>query len=96
MNKLDRPIRKFNPGTFQSDEEVIEQFAVRERELDMVLEVLRGNINSPSCQDVLVVASRGRGKTMLLARVAAELNTDDELCRCSFAGSVYGRKSRGI
>ena len=82
MNKLDRPIRKFNPGTFQSDEEVIEQFAVRERELDMVLEVLRGNINSPSCQDVLVVASRGRGKTMLLARVAAELNTDDELCRC--------------
>ena len=82
MNKLDRPIRKFNPGTFQSDEEVIEQFAVRERELDMVLEVLRGNINSPSCQDVLVVAPRGRGKTMLLARVAAELNTDDELCRC--------------
>ena len=27
----------------------------------------------------LVVAPRGRGKTMLLARVAAELNTDDEL-----------------
>ena len=79
MNKSDRPIRKFNPGTFQSDEEVIEQFAVRKRELDTVLEVLRGNINSPSCQDVLVVASRGRGKTMLLARVAAELNTDEGL-----------------
>ena len=79
MNKSDRPIRKFNPGTFQSDEEVIEQFAVRERELDMVLEVLRGNIGSPSCQDVLVVAPRGRGKTMLLARVAAELNTDEGL-----------------
>ena len=79
MNKSDRPIRKFNPGTFQSDEEVIEQFVVREHELDIVLEVLRGNIDSPSCQHVLVVAPRGRGKTMLLARVAAELNTDDEL-----------------
>ena len=79
MNRSDRPIRKFNPGIFQSDEEVIEQFVVREHELDIVLEVLRGNIDSPSCQHVLVVAPRGRGKTMLLARVAAELNTDDEL-----------------
>ena len=79
MNKSDRPIRKFSPGTFQSDEEVIEQFVVRKHELDIVLEVLRGNIDSPSCQHVLVVAPRGRGKTMLLARVAAEVNTDDEL-----------------
>ncbi len=82
MNNSDRPIRKFNPGTFQSDEEVIEQFAVRERELDTVLGVLRGNIGSLSCQHVLMVAPRGRGKTMLLARVSAELNADDELSRC--------------
>ena len=74
-----RPIRKFNPGTFQSDEEVIGQFVVRNRELDIVLEVLRGNIDSPSCQHILVVAPRGRGKTMLLARAAAELRTDDIL-----------------
>ncbi|MXY84304.1 MAG: ATP-binding protein [Gemmatimonadetes bacterium] len=79
MNKSDLPIRKFNPGTFQSDEEVIEQFVVRKHELDIVLEVLRGNIDSPSCQHVLVVAPRGRGKTMLLTRVAAELNTNHEL-----------------
>ena len=79
MNKSDRPIRKFSPGTFQSDKEVIEQFVVRKREFDIVLEVLRGNIDSPSCQHVLVVAPRGRGKTMLLARVAAEVNTDCEL-----------------
>ena len=79
MNKSDRPIRKFNPGTFQSDEEVIEQFVVRKRELDIALEILRGNIDSPSCQHVVVVAPRGRGKTMLLARVAAELRTDHEL-----------------
>ena len=79
MNKSDQPVRKFNPGTFQSDEEVREQFVVRKHELDIVLEVLRGNIDSPSCQHVLVVAPRGRGKTMLLARVAAELNTNHEL-----------------
>ena len=90
MNKSNQRIRKFNPGTFQSDEEVIEQFEVRKCELDIVLEVLRGNIDSPSCQHVLVVAPRGRGKTMLLARIAAELNPqiaadlkiDDKLSEC--------------
>ena len=75
------PIRKFNPGTFQSDGSVIEQFVVREGELAAVCEVLRGNIESPSCQHILVVAPRGRGKTMLLARVAAEIRTKDEFSR---------------
>ena len=82
MNEtLERPrqIRKFNPGTFQSDEEVISQFVVRNRELRIVLDVLRGNTGSPSCQHVLLIAPRGRGKTMMLARVAAELRTDSEL-----------------
>ena len=67
----ERQIRKFNPGTFQSNEEVIAQFVVRNRELGIVFEVLRGYIDSPSCQHILVVAPRGRGKSMLLARVAA-------------------------
>ena len=78
----DRPfgqIRKFNPGTLQPDRELIEQFVVRKHELKLVMEVLRGNIDSPSCQHLLVVAPRGRGKTMLLARVAAEMRTDDGL-----------------
>ena len=80
MNEIrNLSIRKFNPGTLQSDEEVIAQFVVRQHELDIVLDVLRGNVDSPSCQHVLVVAPRGRGKTMLLARVAAELRADDEL-----------------
>ena len=79
MNTSGQRIRKFNPGTFLSDEEVIEQFVVRKHELNIVLEVLRRNIDAPSCQHVLVVAPRGRGKTMLLARVAAELKTDEEL-----------------
>ena len=76
---LDRPIRKFNPGTFQSDNEVVRQFVVRQRELDLVLEVIHSNTDSPSCQHVLIVAPRGRGKTMLLARVGAELRTNNAL-----------------
>ena len=75
----DRPIRKFNPGTLQSDDEVVRQFVVRHRELELVLDVLRGNLDSPSCQHLLIVAPRGRGKTMLLARVGAELRTNADL-----------------
>ena len=79
MNRpLGRLIRTFNPGTFQPDDEVTAQFVVRRRELEVVLEILRDNIESPSCQHLLVVAPRGRGKTMLLARVAAELRTNPE------------------
>ena len=75
------PVRKYNPGTYQSDQEVVDQFVVRNRELDTVLEILHGNIESPSCQHVLIVAPRGRGKTMLLARAAAELRTKDKFSR---------------
>ena len=74
-------VRKFNPGTLQSDQELVDQFVVRNPELDTVLEILQGNIESPSCQHVLVVAPRGRGKTMLLARAAAELRTKDKFSR---------------
>ena len=77
-------IRKFNPGTFQSDEEVVRQFVVRERELDIVLGVLSDNVETPSCQHVMLVAPRGRGKTMLLARVAAELRAENKLSRSMF------------
>ena len=76
-------IRKFNPGLLQSDREITEQFVVRGHELGLVLEDLRGNIASPSCQHILVVGPRGRGKTMLLARVAAELRSHPD-----FAGSL--------
>ena len=76
-----RTIRKFNPGVFQSDRDIIDQFVVRERELSVVLELVRDNIGAPSCQHTLVVGPRGRGKTMLLARVAAELRTDPQLRR---------------
>ncbi len=75
----ERTIRKFNPGTFQSDEEVIEQFVVRKHELQIVMDTLRCNIGTQSCQHLLIVAPRGRGKTMLLARTAAEIRTNKDL-----------------
>ena len=77
----ERNIRKFNPGVFQSDRDIINQFVVRERELSVVLELLRDNMRAPSCQHTLVVGPRGRGKTMLLARVAAETRADRQLRR---------------
>ena len=79
-----RRIRKFNPGVKQSDEEVIGQFVVRKRELETILEVLRGNVDSASCQHIMVVGPRGRGKTMLLVRTAVELRTDEQLAGCLF------------
>ncbi len=74
-------IRKFNPGLFQSDQEIKEQFVVRGHELGLLLDDLQGNISSPSCQHILVVGPRGRGKTMLLARVAAELRSNEDFAR---------------
>ncbi len=80
-NQLTPTIRTFNPGLLQSDKEIREQFVVRSHELALVLNELRGNIASPSCQHILVVGPRGRGKTMLLARVAAELRSHEDFAR---------------
>ena len=74
-------LRKFNPGTFQSDEDVIEQFVVRHREFGILMDVLGNNAGASICQHTLIVAPRGRGKTMMLARIAAELRTSEELRR---------------
>ena len=82
LNEQHRPtIRKFNPGLFQSDQEVIAQFAVRQIEFKTVLEIIGENLDSPSWQHVLVVAPRGLGKTMLLARLAAECRISEKPSR---------------
>lgn len=79
MRRIKDPqIRKFNPGTFQSDEEVVVQFKVRHHELQTVLDILRDNIEAPSCQHTLILGPRGQGKTMLLARTAAELRSNEQ------------------
>ena len=74
-------VRKFNPGTLQSDEDVIAQFVVRQREFGILMNILRGNARASTCQHTLIVAPRGRGKTMMLARIAAELRTSETLRR---------------
>ena len=71
--------RKFNPGTLQSDREIIDQFVVRHREFGILMDIVRHNVGSEVCQHTLIVAPRGRGKTMMLARVAAELRTREAL-----------------
>ena len=80
MSRLkENRIRKFNPGAFQSDQEVIAQFKVRHYELQNVLDILRDNIEASSCQHALIIGPRGQGKTMLLARTAAEIRSDEQL-----------------
>ena len=74
-------IRKFNPGVLQSDEEVVAQFVVRQREFGILMDVLRGNVESSPCQHMLIIAPHGRGKTMMLARIAAELRANEDLRR---------------
>ena len=81
MSSARAAFRKFNPGVLQSDDEVVAQFVVRQRELGILMDVLRGNIASSPCQHMLVVAPHGRGKTMMLARVAAELRANEVLRR---------------
>ena len=72
----DPPLRTFNPGTFQSDAEVCRQFVIRQWELSSVLARLRRNTAAGSRRHVLLEGPRGIGKTMLLARIAAELRTN--------------------
>ena len=72
-------IRKFNPGALQSDEQVIEQFVVRHREFGILMDILRNNAGPSICQHTLIIAPRGRGKTMMLARIAAELRSKEVL-----------------
>lgn len=79
MSSSTPAIRKFNPGTFQSDEALIEQFVVRHQEFGILMNILRNNAGASACQHTLIVAPRGRGKTMMLARIAAEVRTSEAL-----------------
>jgi len=72
-----RPM-KYNPA-FITDDEMIESFVVRHDDLDLVLQVVRGNTTG-SNQHVLVTGPRGIGKTMLALRVVVEVRRDAELC----------------
>ena len=51
-------VRKFNPGLFQTDDEVMAQFAVRKVEFKKLLEIVKENISSSTCQHVLMLRPR--------------------------------------
>lgn len=63
---------KFNPG-FQTDEEAVSNFIVRQSELRTIVDTLCGRLEPPR---VSVIAPRGAGKTTLCRRVVAEVRTD--------------------
>jgi len=65
------PAMKYNPA-FLTEEELIRNFVVRQKDLELILEVLREN-GYQNNQHILVVAPRGAGKTTLVLRVASEI-----------------------
>jgi tetratricopeptide (TPR) repeat protein len=67
---------RFNPG-FQTDDESVQNFIVRQADLGRVLTPLREGAAVPP--RILVVAPRGAGKTTLCRRVLAELHQDPSL-----------------
>lgn len=75
----DRIVRRFNPGTLQTDDDIRSQFVVRRAELGLIAQTLRDNLDTPCCQHLMIVGRRGMGKTMLLARAAAEMRADPDL-----------------
>ncbi len=68
---------KYNPA-FLSDEELIESFVVRHTDLDLIINTISENVTE-SNQHVLVIGSRGSGKTTLVRRVAAEMHNNKVL-----------------
>ena len=68
----------YNPGRM-SPEQIIAAFAARRQQLDRIVADLAAEKPRSRAQHHLIVGQRGMGKTMLLARIAAELRTDSEL-----------------
>ena len=68
---------KYNPG-FTDDDQLIRSFVVRNYYLNSILEIIAENTGQ-SNQHLLVVGSRGSGKTTLVRRVAAEIRVDPSL-----------------
>lgn len=71
-------VYKYNPG-FLSDEDSIRSFVVRQKDFQIVLEVLNENSHASSNRHMLVVGPRGSGKSTLARRLVAELRTNASL-----------------
>jgi len=74
-----QPVRKFNPGLYQSDSEIVRQFVVRKNLLDHCVSTIRLNTGADSNQHILFYGPRGRGKTMLMTRFEIAVRMDEQL-----------------
>lgn len=70
---------KHNP-VFLSEEELASSFAVRQAELNLLLDIMREN-TGPANQHVIIIGPRGMGKTMLVLRLALAVRQDESLSR---------------
>ncbi len=70
---------KHNP-VFLSEEELASSFAVRQAELNLLLDIIRENTGSVN-QHVIIIGPRGIGKTMLVLRLALAVRQDESLSR---------------
>jgi tetratricopeptide (TPR) repeat protein len=68
----------YNTGRMSS-EQIIAAFAARRQQLDRIVADLASEKPKSRAHHHLIVGQRGMGKTMLLARIAAELRTDPKL-----------------
>ena len=73
---IKRPF-KYNPA-FLSDDELLDSFCVRKKELEILMESIKENTGEVN-QHLLLIGIRGSGKTTLLRRIAVEIKRDDEL-----------------
>jgi len=74
---MTKPLIKHNPA-FLTDIELQDAFVVREAELGILLDIVRENVDPPN-QHVIVIGSRGMGKTMLVRRLALAVRQDKAL-----------------
>lgn len=82
-------VKKYNPS-FQSDDDVVASFCVRQAELESLLQSLRASTGASNVHS-LVIGPRGSGKTHLLLRVAAEIRRESHLS--SFYPIVFAEES---
>jgi tetratricopeptide (TPR) repeat protein/DNA-binding MarR family transcriptional regulator len=68
----------YNTGRM-SPEQIIAAFAARQQQLERIVADIAAEKPKSRAQHHLIVGQRGMGKTMLLARIAAELRTDPAL-----------------
>lgn len=74
---MSRPI--FFQAAHLTDQESIDQFTVRQRELDTLLTEIRRDDMSGSIQHYVIIGQRGSGKSTLLRRVEAAVHSESDL-----------------